>query len=145
MIFVHKQIIPALPADEKWDLSLQIRRASKSVMANTAEGYGRFYYQETIRFCYIARGSLVETYNHLVTAFDLNYIPRSIYDEGVALIEVAHRTLNGYVAYLKRNKRGGELPGGRLREMSSIYEWESNNDDIFTNPQSLIPYQRGAQ
>jgi len=34
VIFVHQQIIPVLPDDEKWDLTQQIRRSSKSVMAN---------------------------------------------------------------------------------------------------------------
>jgi four helix bundle protein len=139
MLFVHKQVAPTLPTDEKWDLTSQIQRASKSVMANIAEGYGRFYYQETIRFCYIARGSLVETYNHLVTALDLNYISRSLYDEGVALIEATHRTLNGYIAYLKRNKRGGELPGGRLQEAALTYEWEPENDAPFPNPELPFP------
>ena len=66
VVFVHQQIVPVLPDDEKWDLTQQIRRSSKSVMANIAEGYGRYYYQEVIRFCYIARGSLEETYSHLV-------------------------------------------------------------------------------
>ena len=45
MVFVHKQIVPALPRDEKWDLADQILRSSKSAMANIAEGHGRFYYE----------------------------------------------------------------------------------------------------
>ena len=51
VVFVHQRVSPALPDDEKWDLTQQIRRSSKSVMANIAEGYGRYYYQEVIRFC----------------------------------------------------------------------------------------------
>jgi four helix bundle protein len=41
---VHKHVVPMLPPEEKWDLSKQIRTSSKSVMANIAEGYGRYYY-----------------------------------------------------------------------------------------------------
>ena len=76
---VCKEILPLLPAEERWSLSQQIRRAVQSVPANIAEGHGRFYFQETIRFCYIARGSLSETYTHLVVAYELGYIPQKIY------------------------------------------------------------------
>jgi four helix bundle protein len=55
---VYKQVLPKLPDEEKWNLNTQIRRAALSISANLAEGHGRFYYQENVRFCYIARGSL---------------------------------------------------------------------------------------
>ena len=58
---IHKELIPSLPEEEKWALSSQIRRSSQSIGANLAEGYGRYYYQEGVRFSYIARGSLEET------------------------------------------------------------------------------------
>ncbi len=147
--FIHRRVTPVLPNDEKWDLTDQIRRSSKSVMANIAEGYGRFYYQETLRFCYIARGSLMETYSHLITASDLDYIAVELCDEGKLLVENVHRTLNGYIAYIKRNKRGGELPGGRLQESSTSYIGETDHEFFFEspNPQSLTPQspQRGEQ
>jgi four helix bundle protein len=38
----------------------QIRRASTSVGANIAEGFGRFHYKEKIKFYYNARGSICE-------------------------------------------------------------------------------------
>jgi len=46
MIAVHKKVMPLLPPEEKWDLTHQIRSSSKSVTANIAEGYGRYYYGE---------------------------------------------------------------------------------------------------
>lgn len=74
---VCKEVLPLLPAEEKWSLSQQIRRAIQSVPANIAEGHGRFYYQEAVRFCYIARGSLSETYTHITLARELGYIPEN--------------------------------------------------------------------
>jgi len=121
MVFVHKQIVPALPRDEKWDLADQIRRSSKSAMANIAEGHGRYYYQETVRFCYIARGSLEETFSHLTTARDLDYIPDTLFKQGNSLVLETLRLLNGYIAFLKRTKQGGDLPGGRLKEVTVDY------------------------
>jgi len=55
---VCKEVLPLLPAEEKWSLSQQFRRSVQSVPANIAEGHGRFCFQETGRFCYISRGSL---------------------------------------------------------------------------------------
>ena len=77
---VYREVLPLLPAEEKWNLNQQLRRSSSSVPANIAEGYGRFYYQETIRFCYITRGSLEETLSHLVLCFELKYIPKELFE-----------------------------------------------------------------
>ena len=51
---IYKQVLPLLPAEEKWGLGQQLRRASVSIPANIAEGHGRFYYQDNVRFCYAA-------------------------------------------------------------------------------------------
>jgi hypothetical protein len=49
-IFFYKEIIPLLPAEEKNNLNIQIRKAGISITANIAEGYGRYHYQEGIQF-----------------------------------------------------------------------------------------------
>jgi four helix bundle protein len=46
------------PAEEKFRLTDQIIRCSRSIGNNIAEGHGRFHYQDNVRFCIIARGSL---------------------------------------------------------------------------------------
>jgi len=48
---IYDQILPLLPTAEKWNLNSQLRRSSLRISANIAEGYGRFYYQENVRFC----------------------------------------------------------------------------------------------
>src|SRR5262245_42439922 len=108
---VCKEVLPLLPAEEKWGLSQQIRRAVQSVPANIAEGHGRFYFQETIRFCYIARGSLSETYTHLTLACELDYIPEKLYSDLRRQVEELIRMINGYIGYLKRAKIGANEPG----------------------------------
>ena len=79
-LVVYREVLPLLPTEEKWHLNQQIRRSAQSVFANIAEGHGRFYYQENVRFCYIARGSLTETYTHLVLAYDMGYIPNDLFN-----------------------------------------------------------------
>ncbi len=71
---VCHQVLPLIPSQEKWSLVDQLRRSVQSIPANIAEGYGRFYYQEGIRFCYIARGSLEETFSHITLAQRMNYL-----------------------------------------------------------------------
>ena len=76
---VNKEVLPLLPPEERWSLNQQIRRSSQSIPANIAEGHGRFYFQDNVRFCYIARGSLEETLNHIVYAHKVGYIPEKLY------------------------------------------------------------------
>jgi len=133
---VCKEIVPLFPVEEKWVLSQQIRRSAQSVPANIAEGHGRFYYQETIRFCYIARGSLSETYTHLTVAKELGYIPETIYVDLRKQVEDLVRIINGYISYLKRAKVGANEPGVgyAVRENSTSYSID--NDENFESSKS---------
>jgi four helix bundle protein len=113
---VCKQVLPLLPAEEKWVLAQQLRRAVQSISANIAEGYGRFYYQEGIRFCYLARGSLEETFSHLTLAHHLGYLDSPTYSPLLSEIKEIRRMLSGYISFLKQSKRGATEPGSALRE-----------------------------
>lgn len=123
VLVVYKEVLPLLPVDEKWHLNQQVRRSAQSVPANLAEGHGRFYYQDNVRFCYIARGSLTETYTHLLLAHDLKYVPDDLFNRLKSQIEELIRIINGYIAYLKRSKRGENEPGANyaIRETPAEY------------------------
>lgn len=124
---VYKEILPLLPQEEKWNLNQQIRRSVSSIPANIAEGHGRFYYQKNVRFCYIARGSLTETYSHITLAHELGHIPVEKYTDIKKSIDELVRIINGYISYLKRSKIGANEPGAsyHLREESVFYSIES--------------------
>jgi len=95
----------SLPVEEKFRLSDQMIRASRSVAANIAEGYGRFHFLETVKFCSNARGSLVELLDHLYVCLDEEYIQSEQFEEHKTQIEDCKKTINGYIAYLrKRNE-----------------------------------------
>ncbi len=93
-----------LPEAEKYNLTNQIIRSSRSVTANIAEGFGRYHFQENIQFCRQARGSLVETLDHLYCCLDENYIDAEKFEKIKFKIETCLKKLNAYIKYLKTAK-----------------------------------------
>lgn len=125
---INKEVLPLLPPEEKWSLNQQLRRSSQSVPANIAEGHGRFYFQENVRFCYIARGSLEETLSHIVYTQKVGYISETLYKSFAVDGENLNRLINGYIGFLKRSKQGANEPGANysVREISPDYAVEDN-------------------
>ena len=97
-------LVKSFPKEEKYKLKDQLIRASRSVTANIAEGYGRFHYQENIQFYRQARGSLFELIDHLTIAVDEHYIKNDLFGDIKDTILEIIRMLNGYIKYLKTNK-----------------------------------------
>jgi four helix bundle protein len=121
---IYREVLPLLPSEEKWNLNQQLRRSSLSVPANIAEGYGRFYYQDNIRFCYIARGSLEETLSHLVITYEMQFISKELFETLEQDGEKLTQLINGYIGYLKRSKQGQNEPGANrsIREDIPVYD-----------------------
>ncbi len=63
-----------LPADERFGLTSQIRRAATSIPANIAEGFGRWNTREFGRFLAISCGSLRELETHVIITQRLGYV-----------------------------------------------------------------------
>src|SRR5689334_7996801 len=100
--FVHDEIVPKLPKEERYRLGDQLIRAARSTTANIAEGYGRFHYLDNAKFCSNSRGSCWEVLDHLITSFDENLLSEAFLVRGRQLVATAIRLLNGYMTYLKR-------------------------------------------
>jgi len=56
------------PDEERFGLTVQIRRAALSIPSNIAEGYGRRHRAEYLHHLYMSRGSLMETETQLIAA-----------------------------------------------------------------------------
>lgn len=90
------------PQDEKFRLTDQIIRSSRSINAALAEGHGRFTSKDQLHYCIIERGSLSETHIHLIDALDLQLISAEELKEFESKITEVGKILNGYITYLRK-------------------------------------------
>ena len=79
------------PASKDFKYRDQIRDSSASAPRNTAEGFGRYRPAEFARFLEFARGSLVETQNHLIDGRDRGYLGAALYSRLFNLARGAHK------------------------------------------------------
>ena len=77
---IHAMTLTLFPKFEMFESGNQIRRSSKSTVANIVEGYGRrCYKQDFLRFLTYANTSNMETINHI----EMLYCTGSLCDEEV--------------------------------------------------------------
>ena len=86
------------------DMRTNLRRASRSITRNIAEGFGRYHYKENIQFCRISRGSLFEIKDDLIINVDEHKVTDQDIEEGIQLTNTAIKSLNGYIQYLSKAK-----------------------------------------
>ena len=91
------------PKDELFGLTSQIKRASSSVSANIAEGFGRRTAKDKLQFYRIAYGSLLETKNFLYLAAKLGFITTDQLTDILTKVVVAQKLLNGLIRSTNSN------------------------------------------
>lgn len=99
-----EKLAKSFPAEEKFRLTDQLTRSVRSINALIAEGHGRFTYPDQIHFCIQARGSLTETVNHLIDAFDAGFISLETLKQLKSAAKEVERLLNGYLSFLRKKK-----------------------------------------
>ena len=97
-----RDLVKSFPTEEKYRLSDQLIRSSRSVSSQIAEGHGRSTWPEKIRYCVIARGSLSEVLNHLIDAYDEGFIIEERLNHFKNKITEVEKLLNGYIKYLEK-------------------------------------------
>ena len=80
----------------------QIQRASVSIMANIAEGFGSETHKEFLQFLNYSRRSLLEVQSHLYVALDRKYINQQEFDELYVKSINVKKLISGFMRYLKQ-------------------------------------------
>ncbi len=106
------------PAEERFGITSQLRRAASSAAANIAEGSGRESARDFLRFLSIALGSLKESEYFLLLAYDLGHLRASDYN---ALTEKLNRTIGTLHGLMKVvRKDTGMLRNSAARILSLL-------------------------
>ena len=95
------------PDTERYGLISQIRRATTSIAANIAEGWGRGSRGEYIQFLTVARGSLMELETHLIVASNLHFLKTDEFDSVSKPVNDIEKMLNRLIAVLRSTRNAG--------------------------------------
>jgi len=95
------QLARGFPADERFGLTNQLRRASVSIPSNIAEGKGRLTTGELLQFLSIARGSTLEVQTQLELALDMAFGDATAIERAQALATEILRILNASINTLR--------------------------------------------
>lgn len=96
------------PAQERYGLATQMRRAAVSVPSNIAEGAARASNAEFLQFLHTARGSLAELDTQIEIAQRRDYLTPEVQELLRQLLDEVGRTLQGLIARRRRRKAGIE-------------------------------------
>ena len=97
------KVTQTYPKEELYGLTNQLRRASVSVPANIAEGWGRGTTKGYIQFLRIARGSLLEVETLMTISHNLGYVNAQDLQEQILqkIVEIS-KMMNALINSLKR-------------------------------------------
>ncbi len=109
LVEVCYKISARLPADERYGLTSQIRRAATSVPANIAEGFGRWNARDFARYLAIASGSLRELETHLLIIQRLGYTQKSALEPTLQCTDELARMLYKMRSRVLTNVAAAEL------------------------------------
>jgi len=86
-----------LPRSEQFGLSSQLKRAVTSIVANTAEGFGRYSHADKAHKYVIARGECTEVTAFLLVAIRVKLLKQSDVQSALEMAEVVGKLLSGLI------------------------------------------------
>ena len=96
---------------EAWDyyrkktVGIQWVESTDSIGANIAEGVGRFFFKEKLRFMYYSRGSLLESKTWLQKATNRKWVTENQSEEMMNHLKSCHYLLNLYIKSIRAQNK----------------------------------------
>lgn len=94
---VH-ELTKKFPESECYGLTKQLRASTRSIVANIAEGYGRFTFPDKANKYTIARGECTETDAHLLIAVALKFVTMQQTQKSLELTREIGKMLSGLIS-----------------------------------------------
>ena len=95
------RVTSQFPREEVYGMTSQMRRASVSIAANIAEGYGRDQTGSFIQFLLIAQGSARELETHLIVAQRVNLMTNDVMAPNFSRTESVSKMLRALIRSLE--------------------------------------------
>jgi len=89
------------PNNEKYNLIKHLKESTRGVMGNIAEGFGRYFYKESMRFYDIAAGCLEEVRSDIYLSFDAKYISNEFCEKFIKQIDLVNSKIGGLIFQTK--------------------------------------------
>ncbi len=94
MIYI---VVNKLPKSEDYNLKKHLRESSRGTAANIAEGFGRYFFRDSLRFYGIAKGCLNEVKSDLHVSFDVGYIKEKDLQDCIEQANKVEIKINGLI------------------------------------------------
>jgi four helix bundle protein len=114
------QLTGTFPAEERFGLVTQIRRAAVSIPSNVAEGAARGSSRSFVNSLHVARGSLSELDTQIVLAQRLGYLTDSETFTIIADLDEIERILNGLIPSVRRRAVAGAVVSALLLTLAFL-------------------------
>ncbi|MBA3047091.1 four helix bundle protein [Patescibacteria group bacterium] len=95
------EITKTFPKSEKYNIVKHLRESGRGVMGNIGEGFGRYFYRESMRFYDIAQGCLREVKSDIHLSYDVGYISKEMFSRFIKQIEKVDSKINGLICNTK--------------------------------------------
>lgn len=94
---IISKIVNKLPKHEQYGIGKHLLENGRNVPGNIAEGFGRFYFKDSIQFYRVAKGSLNEIKSDVYICFDRQYIDETLLNEAIKQTETVDKLTNGLI------------------------------------------------
>jgi len=98
-----------LPKSEQFGLSSQLKRACASIVANTAEGFGRYSHADKSYKYIIARGECAEVTAFLLIAIRVEFLTRDQAQHALELTDTVGKLLSGLIQSARNRNPKSQL------------------------------------